>query len=386
MVPHYLHIKYLRAGGLSLLLILAFSHSALSAPEREGALYKRIISFNQKGNGGEVKKNGRQFLRLYPRSSRVADVRFYMAEHETNTARALEKYKRIIRYYRHFRKRDYVYYRICQINLLRSDWKKVSSASAAALSQYPKSPLRSDFLLISATASLKEGRLDDARRQCRLIQARDHRYSYMARSLLLLASIEKRKTGFSRAYVYALREILLGFRESKIYPSALYMTGEFYLHHGDKNRAFTAFTDLTSKYPDAPESIDARNHLRELKKSNPSRQSYFPNEKVIKGTDSLDISPEQNISDRSTGPCYSLAVGPFSTQEAGSRIYRLIKGYGKIKSFRTRRGFTHYIGCSSRMNTALQLKVRLAEELGINGNIARINRSKGRSFIYGEDQ
>ncbi len=386
MVPHYLHIKYLRTGACLLLFVFVFSQSAVSAPEQEDVLYKQIISFNQKGMGEEVQKKGRRFLRLYPRSSRVADVRFYIAENETDTALALEEYKRIIRYFRYFRKRDYVYYRVCQINFLRSDWKKVSSASTTALSQYPKSPFRSDLLLLGATASLKEGRLDDARRQIRLIQARDHRYSYMARSLLLAASIEKRKTGFSRAYIYTLREILLGVKESKIYPSALYMTGEFYLHHGDKNRAYTAFSDLTARYPDAPESIDACSHLRELKKSNPARQSYFPSEKIIKDTDSLDISPEHNISNRPTGPCYSVAVGPFSTQEAGSRIYRLIKGYGRIKSFRTRRGFTHYIGCSSRMETALQLKVRLAEELGINGNIARINQNRGRSIIYGEDR
>ncbi len=374
--------KHLYALLTALLLVIA-GHAATAG---EGSLYGKILSLHRAGNHTAVLKKGAYFLKKYPRSSRVADVRFYMAENDTDVSGSLSRFQVIIKNYRYFRKNDFVSFRICQIYFLRSDWKNLHAAAEAALQRYPRSPLKSEFLLMAAHSAVKSGNLSRGEKLCRELQKNDHRYHYMARSLFLLASIARKKSGYSRSYIYALREILKGFTKSEVYPSALFLTGEFYLHHGDNNRAFSAFSDLVEKYPRALESFEARKHLKELKKGNPKRSPYVPDQKILEKTDSIDISPERPLPDKNTGTCYSVAVGPLHTLGDSNRIYRLIKPYGSIKSFRTRYGYTHYIGCFPSTRGALALKVRLAEEMGINGTIARIDASGRGNYIYGEEK
>ncbi len=369
-----------------ILFLFTSATGVYSAEDGETSLFRSILSCHEGGNARALRSTAWKFLKRYPKSSRVPDVRFYMAENESDSDRAIDQYMRIARYYPHFRKGDFVYYRICQISFLKSDWKGLASAAEKAVVRHPRSPLKSEFLLYQAQASIKTGNLQQGEKICLEVQKNDHRSRYMARSLFLLAVIQKKKSGYSRGYIYSLREILQGFPKSEIFPSALFLTGEFYLHHGDRNRAYTAFSDLVAKFPGCLESAEARKHLKELKKSNPVRTAYFPDRGIINKTTDLDISPEHTLPEKKTKDCFTVAVGPMHTRKNSSRIYHLIKGYGKIKSFKTRLGYTHYLGCRSTPEGALSLKIRLAEELGINGNIARIDNTAKGNFIYGEER
>ena len=55
-----------------------------------------------------------------------------------------------------------------------------------------------------------------------------------------------------------------------------------------------------------------------------------------------------------------------------------------MKMVRLKNGYALYVGKRPDEEAAMKLKMRLAEEYGINGRIVRISGDGQRSYIYGE--
>ena len=82
-------------------------------------------------------------------------------------------------------------------------------------------------------------------------------------------------------------------------------------------------------------------------------------------------------------PVLRVRLIPFSSRKA-AELKGLLKEFDFLRTVKLRDGFALYVGRGPDEESALKLKVRLAEEYGINGRIVRISGDGDRSYIYGE--
>ena len=123
-----------------------------------------------------------------------------------------------------------------------------------------------------------------------------------------------------------------------------------------------------------------------LKNQNPKKIDYIPNKKTIENTDEIDINPEISYDNvvKKGGPYFSIAIGSFSSLKKLKKLKKMLSEYGSIKVIKFRGQYMLLLGKFSRTQTALEKKIRLAEELGINGKLVRIHGNKMKTYIFGE--
>jgi len=366
-----------------LILCALIAASPLQAADDDD-FFKRIVKEQTHDRSG-VSPLCAEFLKKYPRSGHVPSVRLIQADAESNPAAALALFRSIVRWYPRFDKRDYAQLRICEIHHLQADWNALKIDSQYGMETFPRSVYLADFRFFYIAAALKMYRYDIAGDTARALTEGTHRYETLAKTLLIQASLNRKQDGYSRGYIYTLRELLLGYKDSAVHPSILFLLGDFYDHTGDAGRALTAYEDLEKLYPRSPEAELARVRLKELKDSGTVRVPYYPDEKTIAGTDSIDISPDMAVQENEDGAAFfAVSIGPFQSVSQTSEIKKLLKGFEPVSTVRLREGFIHYVGKSPTLEKALGVKIRLAEELGINGNIVRVSGKNGSLYIYGE--
>lgn len=350
-------------------------------------LYDTIVSHRDKHNYEKAFPLSRQFLKQYPKSSLVADVRLVLAEIEQDPQEALAKFRIVRDKYRYFKRRDYVQYSICQIHYFRSQWNNLHTEADRGLRIFKNSSHEDMFLYFRAVASVHLDRFDEAEKDCHRAIDLNHSYNSIARTLLVLSYIYKRTKGYSREYIYNLREIALGFQNADITPTTLYLLGKFYESHHDRDRAYSAFMDVTERYPDSPEANFATRRLEQFKNDNPRRVNYLPDKKTISNTDTLNIQPEIDLSENDeeiSKRYYSLSVGPFRSIAEATKIKSMLLNYGAVKTAMLRGTYVIYCGSFPDTEEAIKIKIRLAEELGINANIVLVAGNSGKQYIYGE--
>ena len=77
-------------------------------------------------------------------------------------------------------------------------------------------------------------------------------------------------------------------------------------------------------------------------------------------------------------------MGPLASSRKAAELKGLLKDFDFIKTVKLKNGYALYVGRGPDEESALKLKIRLAEEYGINGRIVRISGDGERSYIYGE--
>jgi len=375
---------YKSAKVLSLTCILLFAVNPVFSSQ-ETALLNSIKKHSRENNSKSVNSLSRKFLKKFPRSRHVPDVRLIIAENENDPVKAIKKYRIVIRNYRYFKKNDYAQYRICEIYDLLSKWKELKKESALGITRYKKSSYTTKFRFYNIIACINLNLYSEAERECRYIIENDHYYKNLSKALFVLSYINKKKSGYSRSYIYSLREVILGFDESESYVSTLYLLGEFYDKNEERDKAYSVYSDVLNKFPRSPEACNAGRKLRDLEKYHPKRVKYYPDQKIIDNTDPIDISPDIIIEDKKNNRVYySISIGPFKSFDRAKNIKSLLTGYGPVKTIRLKKGFIHFLGKHPSTERALQMKIRLAEEYGINGNIVRVALNDRNKYIYGE--
>jgi len=214
-----------------------------------------------------------------------------------------------------------------------------------------------------------------------------HNYTVLYRTLLLLSNIHRRENGLCRRYIYDLRELALGFDTPEIRASAIYLLGMFYDKSADYNRAYSAYIDIVKLFPDSPESIYAKKRIKSIIKFKPVIMNYFPKQKTIDSTDAIDIRPDIEFSRKKDLPYntfYSVSVGPVSSGSKLNELKNIAKKFGRIRTLNFKNGYILYIGSFRDPESALPLKIRLAEEYGINGLIVRVSGKDGKKYIYSD--
>ncbi len=314
----------------------------------------------------------------------MPDVRLMLAETEADPEKALDLYRVLVDKYRYFRKRDFAQARICEILHLLSRYEDLLAESYKGLRLFPDSPRRFDFALFHVTAGYKAGRYNTAEEECLDLVEEERSYEKLSRSLLILSYLQMKTTGYSRQYIYSLRELAVGFRKSDIHQSILYLLGEFYENRKEFNEAWSAYTDLVSEYPGSPEADLARGRIQYLARFKPRRASYVPDKKLARNAETIDIHPEREIiEDEPEGPVsHALSIGPFESLSRAKTIKNLVREYGTPRLVLMNRGYVVYVGFYSTIDRAFETRIRLAEEHGINGRIVRIAGDKSRRYIY----
>ncbi len=359
------------------------SSSLLYGSEKE--LLNEISKMTYSNKSDAALKLSRRFLKKYPGSKSIPDVRYMIAVNEKSPLTAIKLFRVVLDNYRYYKRNDEAAMRICEIMCLLSNWNELKDESSAALKKYPKSRNNPDFTLMYIHACINLGDYDDAARESKNFTDRNHEYKSMAKSRLASAYIDKKMTGLSRKYIYSLRELLIGFDESDIYPSALFLAGSFYKSTQDYSKAYSAFSDLIEKYPGSPEALYAKKNIREIIIHKPKRVPYMPGEKTIQARDSIEIKPELPLnSKQNKDTFFSLSVGPFDSFKRANQIKKIISAYGKTHMVQLKTGFILYSGTYPTAEKALLGRIRLAEEEGINGKIVRVHTDGSKKYIYGE--
>ena len=347
--------------------------------------YMDSIRKNAKENNRDsVNRLAAEFLKEFPKSKKVPDVRLILADVETSPDESIAKYRVVVTKYKYYPKRDYAQFRICEIEYLQSRWQDLVADAREGLKLGPGAYVdRFRFFLVIGLIHRED--YDAAEKECRQLIDRNHDYQNMARSLLILSHIYRSTSGLSREYINTIRETALGYSNADAYPTALFLLGEFYEQKRMFDESYSAYTDLTLRYPGSPEATEAMKRVRTIMKHNPRRVFYLPGKKIVDNTESIAITPEMDLHDENgSSSFYSISVGPLPSLKNANEIKSLLKEFEFIKTIRLKNGYSLYVGKSPDEESAMKLKMRLAEEYGINGNLVRISGDGKRSYIYGE--
>jgi tetratricopeptide (TPR) repeat protein len=338
----------------------------------------------QENDHAAVNKQAAEFFKAYPNSKKVPDVRLILADIEHSPEESIEKYRVIVTKYKYYPKRDYAQFRICEIKYLQSRWEDLITDSREGIRLGPGAYSdRFRFFLIIGLIHKED--YDSAEKECRLLIDGNHDYHNMARSLLILSHIYRSTSGLSREYINTVREIALGYGNADTFPATLCLLGEFYEQKRMYDESYSAYSDLMSKYPGSPEASEATKRVQTLMKHNPRRVFYLPGKKIVDNTEIIDITPDIDVPEANgSSSFYSISVGPFPSVKNANEIKSLLKEFEFIKTVRLKNGYALYVGKSPDEESAMKVKMRLAEEYGINGRIVRISGDGQRSYIYGE--
>ncbi len=349
-------------------------------------LYKAIIDCSSGADTGRLEVLSDKFIKQFPESRNIPKVKMVLAEKESSPSAAVQKFSAIIYNHPAFEKSDFALYQACQIQSLMADWQGLRKNAILGIKNYGKSPYHEHFRFFYIQSGTQLQKYDDAAAECREILASNHSSRTMARALYQLAVITKLKQGISREYVSSLRELLLGFRDSDIYPSALLLTGNFHEKKNNSRGALAAYDELIKKFPASFEAMQARKKTASMGDISPGPAVFIPDDETINKTENIEIRPEEDLPDEGGNEAvlYAVSVGPFPSLKNMQEIKKLISPVGEIRSLQLRTGHMLYVGRVQGSDAALNLKIRLAEEYGINGRIVRIRSEENKKYIYGE--
>ncbi|HSV97518.1 MAG TPA: hypothetical protein VLM75_11380 [Spirochaetota bacterium] len=377
----------MRKAALACALLVSLCGAALSAPPSEKEYLARIRALAEKREADKLRELAAEFYRTWPQSDAVADVRLFVADVEESPDEAIRQYRILLDKYRYFKKRDLAALRICETLYLCARWEELAAESARAEATFPKSMHLSRYMLYRAKALIHLERYDEARAACRRATETNRNYNALADVLLVLAYVERKSTGYSRAYLHSLRELITGFPDAPAAPAALYLLGRFYENRADYGRAYSAYDDLMRRHPRAVESGFAAGRMVEVKAHNPRPLPYLPEDAAIRGAEELDIRPEMETGqiDDDADITYAIALGPFHSRADAKRVLKIISGeFAPIQEVSVAGRHLVYVGRARDTDSAISLKIRLAEEFAINGNIVRIRKDENRRYIYGD--
>lgn len=355
----------------------------LHAESEEQRIYREIknIPYSEIKN---FENRSEVFLRQYPGSKLVPEIKMLQAEREKDIDLAIERYRSIVKKYPDFIRRDYALYRLCQALDLKSRWNELETESGRGIKLFPAGKYTMDFRIMRATALIMLEDFNTCREECIRITESSHDIETLARATHLMAEAERKTSGNSKSYISLIRDLVIGFSDAQISPSILYSLGLYYEQKRDTDKAYSAYSDILKKYPDSPESDMALSGIESLKKDKPVYVRYIPDSKTVDEADTIDIEPEYQEDTAQGDTYYCVSIGPFTKRRDTEQIIRLLGNYDDSRVVKTGAGFTIFIGKYADTDHALSVRIRLAEEYGINGSIVRFSTKKTKSYIYGD--
>jgi hypothetical protein len=105
-----------------------------------------------------------------------------------------------------------------QIYELQGAWDRLQAESRSGMMNFPKSPYLTPFELFFCGASVKLYQYDQARRAASETARHESDGDSLAGALLMDAHSTRRIQGYSREYIYALREMLMAHKRIIFIP------------------------------------------------------------------------------------------------------------------------------------------------------------------------
>jgi len=364
--------------------IIAAAVPVFAATNNQEKTYKDLVELFRSGNEESFEKSAFSWLKIYPESAQVPDVRMMLAAIESDTELAVERYRAVVKNYSSYEKRDIALYKLCQILDLKSKWKELRDESAQGIKLFSDGRYGIEFRFMHINSLIMLENYDTARNETLAITEKTHDFNTLARAIFTLSEIDKRTSGNSRSYIYSLRELAAGFNKSELSPSIIYRLAEFYDEKKDLNRAYSAYTGIVKLFPESPEAGMAAAKIEKLKKNNPKIVDYIPDMEMVNNSDRLAILPEYEVNETAEEIYFSVSVGPFTREKEVQNMNRLLKNFPSKRIVKAKSGYFLYIGKFMDTERAYEGRIRLAEEYGINGNIVRFSEQGNRSYIYGD--
>jgi len=360
------------------LLVFCLILPAFSQGEEDD--YRKIKKLSAGNYTGTLSELADSFIKKYPESHHLNDVLAISADRERDINKAIEKYKIHLK---NGKLAGNARNKICEIYYLQSSWNNLEKESGDMIrSEKNRAPGKA--MLFKTASLINLEKYDEAKKSCGELLDATHEQKQISVALMYMAMINKKTSGFSSSYANNLKDLASGFSNTDIYPSAVYLLGEYYENKNKTDEAYSAYRDLVEKYPKSPEAGMAQKRLLILEKHNPKTVLYVPNKKIINDSESLDIRPELELTDDSGPHYYSIMIGPFPSRKKCDEIKRLLSDFGPSRSIKLGTGFRLLVGKITGSDDALTVKIRLAEEFGINGRIVRISGDQNKKYIYGE--
>ncbi|MCL1911993.1 MAG: hypothetical protein FWG13_07300 [Leptospirales bacterium] len=366
-------------------LVLVLAPLCLFAAD-EDSMFATIQTLAAGKDLAKLEKTGSEFLKRFPNSKRSVDVSLILAENEENPEEAVKKYKALIAKYKDYAKKDLLHLRVCEIYQLQGDWKSLSKEALAGLRNFPKSAYGGDFQLLYCAAEASQYRYDQSLGLANDVIKHESDKNKTAKAALFSAQAERARTGYSRSYLNALRDLLSEYPKHDINPTALLLLGDFYEKTGSPGKAVGAYASLADKYPRSPESAMMRVRFDSLRAKGVKAEEYVPDKNSIERAQKIDLAYRGEQEGGNNQAYYSVAVGPLDTEKRAADIHKILRKFGAVKTVRRKEGFFHYLGNLASAQQALSLKVRVAEEYGINGNIVRFAGDENLRYIYREEK
>ncbi len=367
-------------------IAFGFSPQKAKSENAETELFSRITSLSKAGESKKVMALGNEFHNKYPSSSKRGEVYVIMAEHASSPDVSLKLYREASFRLKGNRSLD-ARLEVCRILQLASRWKELEEEARSAVALASDELRKADFMLHLARAYISEEEYEKCADLCEKVIKISDRPSHVLPSLLLLSHAERKMTGYSRGYFAILRDIISGFHQSENACSALYLLGRAYHERGDYNRAYSAYREVTKRFPRSPEASFASAKIATLENHHPKIVGFLPDEAFLKSLDKIDLTSygpteEDHIPKKLY---YAIMLGPVAEKSDAVKIAHSIKNeFSPVKIVHSARGYAVYAGRLRDTKSASTMKIRLAEEMGYNGKIVRLRIDDNKTYIYGE--
>ncbi len=353
----------------------------------DGEHYAKIRKLAERGSSAELRKEAAAFRKNHPASPHWGDVRFFEAEHAASAREAVTSYRAAAEKLPG-PKAALARSRACEILYLSSRWDELFAEARGALKRRGGESRSAEFMLYQARACIFTEKYETAARLCGEITKTSHDYGDLSSALLLLSHIERKTTGYSRSYFATLRDLVTGFPNSDIAPTALYLLGRSYHERGDYGRAHSAYAEISRKHPRSPEAVYAAGKLKELEGRSFTPADHMPTDEMLNSMETIDLRHDNGGGDGeagASGPVYSVSLGPLESAKEARRVAKLVKDdFGPVRIVNLGGRYAVYAGRHADTRGAMTMKIRLAEEMGFNGRIVRIVKDDERTYIYGD--
>ena len=349
----------------SLIVSVFIIYSSASVRAGEIELFNSIREYPAKLSPAQI-KNCKYFLKKFPQSANVQDVKLILAKSEKSPTAALKLYDSILLNNARTDVFDDAVIAACQLSCLLSRYDSCERYARMAVRKHSSSSKSAASYLVRSDIMLQN--YDEA-------SSNLNRYSDFFTSVdkTFYLNTIKVHTGFEDA--------LTGKNISD--ASLLYIFGRNFEYQNNRQYAYSAYKDLVKKYPRSPEALLCIGKVHSFEKCSVKYSSEYLKSAKNKPVDSM--SPDREISDDQSDLVYSVLVGPF-TSEKEARILKkeMTEDFDGVVIVKNGKGYLVFIGNEPSAEMAVSLKVRLAEEFGLNGKIVQRRNDNGREYIYGD--
>ena len=345
----------------------------LSAAGTDDTAYKALLKQSRSLSSSAIIAEARSFLAEFPESEHVPDIRLLIADNEYSPDKALAQYRAVRDKYRFAARRDYAALRTVQILLLSSRFADCADEGISALDVFPDSRYSEDIALTVLRTYYCMQQYENAAAFLKKYPLKNTAAETISTDIPLKLS-EQTSSG---AWIAALSKTA--------YPeSALYRAGREFEADNKKNEAFSAYTDCIRKYPRSAEALLSEKRAGILKKAGAQYMKTYASAGTS-GSAALRLSPDRDVETGNSGPVYAVLIGPFyNLKEAKALKKEMTVEFSHAVIVKQSKEFVIYAGRTQDQEEAVALKVRLAEEFGLNGTIVNLEEEDNREYIYGQ--